>query len=338
MQWQIFQFIGGHFDQLLLAAVTGISNAMAGYMQVVIVLAVTLWIAGMLIQDLLNPGTDNPFSNLLRYVIRGTIIITLSAAATYNDMFIRLIWTDIPTDLLRIVANAGGAGVGANQVGYAAFDAMINQEWVGLVAACKNLSVLPGQSWLIALFAGLEFLASLVFITFAFVFYFVAHFLSGIAVSVGELFLAFALWERTIPWFVGWLGVILSAICTQLLLTVMLAIFIAAEADVLRTMIQSNTGTTNADDLPGMLHLMMNGLILVVLLAFLSPQVRDMARSIFGGIGSPVGSVAKAVGIAMRAGSGGGGLGGSTTPAPAPAGPTHSAAGMRWINPPGRVI
>jgi hypothetical protein len=127
----------------------------------------------------------------------------------YTAVFETFMLTTLPNELTAAVAGAQGAGA----VTPATFDKRLNGGLTAVAEILKNASVGPEDGSVGALFIAIGFL---VFIA--------SHIMLGLAITVGPLFVAMPLWEKTVHLFSAWISTMLGLIMAQVLIVALLAL------------------------------------------------------------------------------------------------------------------
>lgn len=333
-EWTFFAWIFDNFDTQFLNAVQANANNLLAAVQAPLVLGVTVWLAGTSAVELYSPGTD-PIFVLLRKAIRAALVLSLVGVANYTALFETFALTTLPNELTTAIA--GGQAAGA--LTPAAFDKLLQGGWVAVVEITKNVSVWEPKTAILAIFAILIYGVGALFIAIGFLVFIASHIMLGLAITVGPLFIAMLLWDKTVYLFNAWISALLALIMTQVMVVALLAIMLTTETNLIQQITALNGANgTNANDIGGQVHYMLEAFLLYFMIGYLAPKVVDLAQALTRGAApgiagmsqmaqSALGQGAKVVGNAALSGAKAGAVGLARA----------GGAGMRSITPTGKA-
>jgi type IV secretion system protein VirB6 len=336
--WGIFAFLYNGINAPLLSFVNTMITTVAGAVMPPLLTGVTIWIGGMSAMDLFHSNGGDPLMALVRRLIRSGIVIGLADAATYTQIFGTFVLTTLPDEITAMIAqaaNGAAAAVNAN-----AYDILINQSWVSLTQIWNNLSNWSVKSIIMGVFAGIDVLIGAVLIAVSFVVYVASHLLLGFAIAIGPLFVGFLLWEKTIPWFNGWIGVLASTVLIQVLLVALMAFMAGVQTNNLAAILALNAANgTNANDIGSQIHYLFDATAIYLIIGVVAMQIPAWASAITGTLAPGISQISQ-MAYGALASSAGPAARGAIGAADAVARPPASAgdrSSIRSLRPPGRA-
>jgi type IV secretory pathway VirB6-like protein len=312
-----------------MAFVQGMESQLSAAVRGPLLLAVTLYIAGMTAMELMNPGGD-PLLGLFRKIIRASVVLSAASMATYTPWVHNILLNDLPNSITNAISGAAGNGALAP----AAFDTLLGQAYATGLMVYKSLSGWSAKSVGISITVGLYLMASAICIGAAFFMFLAAHILLGLTVAFGPMFMCFLLFPRTLRYFDGWLSTALTLVLCQALLVGLLSLLINVETDIIHSILALNGSSgENASDEFGQLHFLVEGFILFASIGFFAGTMPIIAARIMGGAAAEFSPITRVVNGALSSGAAAVGQMAMGSSAPASGG---GAQGMRAISIAGR--
>lgn len=229
---------------------------------------------------------------LREFVIAAFFVGMLQSDAIYNQYVGNLFLQTIPNSLAPAFGGQANPAVG--------MDAVLNS---AMSAALKTYQALPWSLGAVPLGIGIVIflIVALASVGFAFGIYAVAVIMTVVAVFVGPVFICLAATPATRRFAVGWLGVVVGSLVTQLMALAVLLLLTTAEGVSLRN--AAATITTGDNSINMLLGLGQCGL-LMALCTIVIKQIPAIAYAIGSGVHKNVSAINSATfGVAGSAGS-----------------------------------
>jgi type IV secretion system protein VirB6 len=333
--WTFFQWIFDNFDAQFLGAVQANANNLVQAVQAPLLVGITVWLAATASIELYGAGTD-PVFMLVRKCVRAAIVLGLVGAAGYTAIFETFALTTLPNELTAAITGAQGD---AGALTPAAFDRLLQGGWIAVVEITKNISVWEPKTAILAIFAILIYGVGALFIAIGFLVFIASHIMLGLAITVGPLFVAMLLWEKTVYLFSAWISTLLALIMTQVLVVALLALLLTTETNLIQQITAlGGANGANANDIGGQVHFMIEACLLYFMIGYLAPKIEKLAEALARGAAPGIaGLSAMAHGALGRGASAAGSEAASGARAGAVGLARSGAAGMRSVTPASRA-
>jgi len=299
--WAFFATIFAQFDVQFLAAVNAMIGQVLDVARAPLVAAITVWLAGSTIDELLHPGGE-PLLRLVRKAIRAGVVVIALTAATYNQLAGQMLLTELPNGITAAITGA----TGAPQLAPAAFDHVWGAAWASGLEVYKNLPSWSLKGVALGILVGLYFIGAMLAISVAFLIFVASHILLGLVIAVGPLFVALFLFERTQRFFNGWIGTVLSLIMLQVFVVGILGLLINVETQIVKEIAGANGAAgVNANDEITQLKLIIEAFAVFAMMAFLTTRLPGLAGAVMSGVAADIAPISHMVHSALYAGTAG---------------------------------
>lgn len=295
--WTFFQDLTTQLLALVQAAGTAIENSTDGYVNTLIMISLTAWIA---FRGVCAAYGKITLGTLMHDIVRGAVIVFLLQIANY-DQYVGNVATAIPLEVGNALSAAGMNN--ANVVTGAAFDNVFS---VAVKAGLLTWDHIPRFSFSsIPLWFGvMAYIVVAIFaIGIAYLVYMASLIMMILLIKTGPLFVFLFAFEVTTKFGAGWVAALVTTILAQIFTMAILVFFVGTEqATIVKITANLGGGTDNfINDIVTLLE----AAFLLFMIGNLVRHSPGLASTIGGGVYQGVGGlIDKATGSATGAAKG----------------------------------
>jgi type IV secretion system protein VirB6 len=325
--WHLFQTIYNSIVPTVVGSVNGIINSLAGLVGTPLKVAISTWLAGMMLMHVFGPE-GNPLTKLEKELMACAVAFVIATTpSTYALFFTNTLLTALPNDIGNAIAGAFGAVA----VSAGAFDTLWNKALAAGWTIFQNLgwSITDAMMGLLVL---IYWLVSLGAIGYGFVIWMISFVVLALFIATGPLFVALLAFPFFRPIFASWLGAALQCVILQAFTVALLAMLTGAEGITIGSIAaQSGTNTAMA------VQTLIGGGALFVFGAWVIKHLPGAASAISAGLTFHAPQIVSGAMSAARGASSAWGAATAAAPPP-PAAANTNASASASVAPPGRSL
>lgn len=269
----------------------GLASSTGTWVKLGVVAALMLWAATYALRS----GGGNLFGEMITRVLAPAAVALYVLSSQYQTIVQALI-TQVNSWANDMVSGVGGTAV----TGGAPFDTLLNHSFAAGVAAYDAMPITPSALGL-WLFITLFYLpVTALAITFAFALFIISQYLIYVLFAIGPIFIGFGAFQFTRFLFKGFVSAMCSAICTQVIILALLALFFTVEQNLLNPIWHPGGGQAANSNIWGMCLSLLGVAAAMVVFTYSAFKASAWAVGICGGIFDGVAPYVAAGAVAAR--------------------------------------
>jgi type IV secretion system protein VirB6 len=285
-QLDIFSWLFSEFDTVLDSYISSTASEIAAAITPVAWIMFGIYVVAWGI-SMIRGLIEEPVTDGLMRLVKIAVVLGIALNVGRYQEFAVDFFMDTPAALANVMAFGGGAASG-DQSTYGMIDTLLNKTIDAAGAAWDQMSVLsPGQSMALGFTAILILIFGGFFTVAAGIMIIMAKVSMVLLLALGPLFILLLMFQATQRFFESWLGQVVNAMLTLVLLLAVCTMFFG----ITEQAINAASGVMENDPLQA------TAIVGVACAActFLLFQVPPLASALGGGIALPVGGAAKAL-------------------------------------------